>query len=51
LKYNFRKLDLFDRAYKFCDDLFLISTEDALSSQDLMKYTSSIISIVLSHHY
>lgn len=51
IKHNARKLDLFDRAYKFCNDQFLISTEDQMSQKDLIKYTSTILSIVLSHHY
>ena len=44
-------MDLFDRAYAFCDDMFLISTEEQMSQKDLYKYVSSILSIVLSHHY
>ena len=44
-------MDLFDRAYQFCNDLFLIGTEESMSEEDLYKYVSSILSIVLSHHY
>jgi hypothetical protein len=51
IKHNARKVELFDRAYKFCDDQFLISTEEPMCQKDLFQYTSSILSIVLSHHY
>ena len=51
LKYNLRKQDLFEQALFFSQNLFNMKSPKDLTSEQLMDFTSSILSIVLSHHY
>jgi hypothetical protein len=55
LKHNTRKHALFEQAYVFCNDLFNLSKNNenttVMTPQQILNFTSSILSIVLSHHF
>ena len=60
-----RKLDIYDKSYRFCDELFEMEAANEtasdgscksnvnsnLTSDQLLEFTSAIISVVLAHHY
>lgn len=46
-----RKQDLYEKAYYFCKDLFELDSGVDMDEQQLLELTSSILSIVLSHHF
>lgn len=60
LKHNTRKHNIYDTAFRFCDELFSISSENQegeegldtlMTTEQLLSFTSGILSIVLSHHF
>jgi hypothetical protein len=51
LKYNLRKQDLFEQALFFSKDLFGIDQVTKLNAPLILEFTSSILMIVLSHHF
>lgn len=52
LKHNLRKQDLYEQAYYFCDNLFEMGqVGESMTTDQLIEFTASVLSIVLSHHF
>ena len=51
LKHNSRKLQIYEIAYNFCEDLFSLQNAPQMTKEQLLEFTSGILSILLSHHY
>jgi len=51
MKYNLRKQDLYEQALFFAFNLFNMKQPIKMTSNQLLEFTSCLLSIVLSHHF